>query len=439
MIRKLTIIMTFLLLCGEASSQDKWTVEQCMRYAVTHNHDVRNSSMTLDDYRNDRTAAIGALLPSVEGSVGARFNYGRSTDPETNITTDINTFNNSYELYASLPLFDGLKRYNDLRAARASVLMGRYGLQAQRDAVAQRVFKAFVDVLYYRGTLAYAKEKREESRMLLNRTKVMTEIGTKGEADVAQMDAVYASDDYEVARQQGLLTTAFNQLKQQMNYPAGNVLDIDTVITDDTKPLLDEADNIYSIAKDVNPDIKILELSLKASKFQYRSSIGALVPSISIGAGIYTNYSSQLGSKAETFGTQFRNHVGKYIYASLYVPIFDGMGNITRMRRSRNNLRKARENLDYQSSELRRMIEEALVDCNNSYMEVQKMQRKVSADSLAAHLTVRKYEEGLASPIDVQTARITLIQSKALLLQTKLINIYKNRILGYYKGEKWTE
>ena len=85
------------------------------------------------------------------------------------------------------------------------------------------------------------------------------------------------------------------------------------------------------------------------------------------------------------------------------------------------------------------MIEEALVDCNNSYMEVQKMQRKVSADSLAAHLTVRKYEEGLASPIDVQTARITLIQSKALLLQTKLINIYKNRILGYYKGEKWTE
>lgn len=439
MIRKLTIIMTFLLLCGEASSQDKWTVEQCMRYAVTHNHDVRNSSMVLDDYRNDHTAAIGALLPSVEGSVGARFNYGRSTDPETNITTDINTFNNSYELYASLPLFDGLKRYNDLRAARASVLMGRYGLQAQRDAVAQRVFKAFVDVLYYRGTLAYAKEKRKESRMLLNRTKVMTEIGTKGNADVAQMDAVYASDDYEVVRQQGLLTTAFNQLKQQMNYPAGDVLDIDTVITDDTKPLLDEADNIYSIAKDVNPEIKILELSLKASKFQYRSSIGALVPSISIGAGIYTNYSSQLGSKAETFGTQFRNHVGKYIYASLYVPIFDGMGNITRMRRSRNNLRKARENLDYQSSELRRMIEEALVDCNNSYMEVQKMQRKVSADSLAAHLTVRKYEEGLASPIDVQTARITLIQSKALLLQTKLINIYNNRILGYYKGEKWTE
>ena len=439
MIRKLTIIMTFMLLCGDASSQDKWTVERCMRYAVTHNHDVRNSSMVLDDYRNDHTAAIGALLPSVEGSVGARFNYGRSTDPETNITTDINTFNNSYELYASLPLFDGLKRYNDLRAARASVLMGRYGLQAQRDAVAQRVFKAFVDVLYYRGTLAYAKEKRKESRMLLNRTKVMTEIGTKGDADVTQMDAVYASDDYEVVRQQGLLTTAFNQLKQQMNYPAGDVLDIDTVIKNDTKPLLDEADNIYSIAKDVNPEIKILELSLKASKFQYRSSIGALVPSISIGAGIYTNYSSQLGSKAETFGTQFRNHVGKYIYASLYVPIFDGMGNITRMRRSRNNLRKARENLDYQSSELRRMIEEALVDCNNSYMEVQKMQRKVSADSLAAHLTVRKYEEGLASPIDVQTARITLIQSKALLLQTKLINIYKNRILGYYKGEKWTE
>ena len=429
------IIITMLLLDGNVSfGQDRWTLEQCIRYAVEHNHDVRNSAFTLDNYKSERLGAVGALLPSVDASVGARFNYGRSTDPETNITTDINTFNNSYELSASLPVFDGLQRYNDLRAARACVLMGRHGLQAQQDAVAQRVFKAYIDVLYCRGTLAYLQEKREESRSLLKRTKVMEEVGTKGEADVAQMDAVLASDDYEVARQQGALSTAIHQLKQQMNYPIEEVLDIDTIAIGESLPSLDDASNIYAAARETNPGVKATEISLRVAKYQYRSSIGSLMPSISLGAGIYTNYSSQMGQKAEAFSTQFRNHVGKYIYASLYVPIFDCVSGMSRVRRSRNNLRKAREELDYQNTELRRLIEETLVDCNNSYMEVQKMMRKVAADSLATHLTIRKYEEGLATSIDVQTSHITLLQSKALLLQTQLTNIYKKRILEYYKG-----
>lgn len=414
-------------------------MERCMEYAVKHNYEVRNTAITLDDYRTDRTNAVGAFLPSVSAGVGARFNYGRSTDPETNITTDINTFNNSYELGASIPVFDGLQRYNDLRAARASVLMGKHGLQAKQDEIAQRVFKAYIDVLYYRGTLALANAKRDESQQLLYRTKLMEEIGTKGAADVAQMEATLASDDYEVSRQQGFLTTAIHQLKQQMNYPIGEVLEIDTMMLEDTSPVLDNVDDAYNTAKTINPSVKYAEYSLKAARFQYRSSIGTLVPSLSIGAGMYTNYSSQLGNKAQAFSSQFHDHIGKYVYASLHIPIFDGLSSVSRIRRNRNSVRRAQENLEYQNTELHRLIEETIIDCNNSSLEVQKMQQKIAADSLATHLTVRKYEEGLASSIDVQSSRIILLQSQAQLLQSQLNYIYKKRILEYYKQTKpWT-
>ena len=64
----------------------------------------------------------------------------------------------------------------------------------------------------------------------------------------------------------------------------------------------------------------------------------------------------------------------------------------------------------------------------------------MEADSTAAHLTRKKYEEGLASAIDVQTAAVTLLQSRALLLQSRLQNYYLTRILNYYKGMPlWTE
>ena len=68
------------------------------------------------------------------------------------------------------------------------------------------------------------------------------------------------------------------------------------------------------------------------------------------------------------------------------------------------------------------------------------MQEQVEADSLSAHLTTRKYEEGLASPIDVKTAAVTLLQSRVKLLQSQLTMAYNKKLLAYYKGEKlWTD
>ena len=94
----------------------------------------------------------------------------------------------------------------------------------------------------------------------------------------------------------------------------------------------------------------------------------------------------------------------------------------------------------YQRSELERLIAEALIDRENSRMESRKMQKRVEADRLAAQLIIRQYEEGLATSIDVQTATVTLLQSQAQQLQSRLTFLYKDKLVNYYKGEAlWTE
>lgn len=68
------------------------------------------------------------------------------------------------------------------------------------------------------------------------------------------------------------------------------------------------------------------------------------------------------------------------------------------------------------------------------------MRLRVEADSIASRLTTRKYEEGLASPIDVQTSSVTLLQSRAQWLSSRLSYMYNHRMLNYYKGiPLWTE
>ena len=128
------------------------------------------------------------------------------------------------------------------------------------------------------------------------------------------------------------------------------------------------------------------------------------------------------------------------MYASISIPIFNRLSTLTSIRRARNNVARAKENLDHQQDELRRLIQGTIIEKENYRKETEKMTKKVESDSIASRLTIRKYEEGLASPIEVKTAGVTLLQSKAQLLQCQLMYAYKSRILEYYKGiPLWTE
>lgn len=439
------VLLLFMLAFGlRLHAQDVWTVERCVSYAVAHNHDVRMRDMAVEDYKTEKTRQAASFLPYIGASVNGQFNFGRAIDPGTNTYTNVSTFSNGYGISASIPVFDGLQRYTSLRIAKVNLLLGRQGVLAQKDATARMVLESYMQVLYYKGTVEIAAQKRAESEMLLRQTMAMAEVGTKGDADVAQMQTTYASDDYEVTHQQGLYDNAMLELKRQMNYPMDSVLDIVDMDTDDILcevPSEERDEEIFMQARLFNPDLKMAEYTLKTARYSFQQSKRFFLPSISIGAGVSTSYYKQMGNHGtRSFSEQFRNNSGQYVSASLLLPIFSRLDNVLNIRRQRNNVRRAEENLRYQNDELRRLIRQALTDVENSRKDADKMRRKVESDSIASRLVIRKYEEGLASPIDVQTQGTALLQSKAQLLQSRLSYAYKTRIVNYYKGTPlWTE
>lgn len=435
------LFITWTLLATAVPAQRMWTADQCMQYAVDHSRNVRAGRLTLADYEAERMRAAGGFLPSVGASVGGQVNFGRAIDPETNTYTTVSTLYNSYGLSASIPVFDGLQRYNELHAARASVLMGRQGVLAQKEQVAQQVLKQYVDAVYQMGALRLARQKREESMALLVQSRAMAEVGLRSEADTAQMRATYASDDCEVTRQESLLSNALLALKTTMNYPVDEPLQIDTAAVP-TYPLVAcQAGELYAQACGWNPSVLMAGYNLKVARLGLRSARGAFFPSLSVGAGISTSYYRQIDAKgAAGFGSQFRNNRGEYVYASVSIPVFNRLGLLANLRRQRNNVERARETLGQRQDDLRVLIEQTASDQRNSCMELQKTAARVEADSVASRLTRQKYEEGLASAIEVQTAAVTLLQSRAQLLQSRLQNYYLTRILNYYKGMPlWTE
>lgn len=441
MMKRLLITIYAIAAVLQLSASEPWSVERCMQYAADHSHAVRQQQFALDDSRAVKTQAIGAFLPSVYGAVNGQMYFGRAIDPSTNTYTDVSTFNNGYGLEASLTVFDGLQRYNNLRLAKANEAMGRSGVRAEKDDVALKVYKAYMDLVYCEGAVSQTAKKRDESRELLRQTEVMAEVGQKSDADVAQMRATLAADEYELAHMQSQTTKARLALKQLMGFPVDSALAVIQPSFDDELLTAEDASQISAFAATDNPRILKAQQNVEAARYSLRAARGALLPTISLSGGVSTSFFRNMNKGGHaSFSSQFRNNAGEYVGLSLSIPLFDRLATYSTIRRRKTALVQAQENLAYEQSELRRIIVEAASDVENSTKEVEKMLEQVEADSIASRLTTRKYEEGLASSIDVKTAAVTLLQSRVKLLQSQLTMAYNKRLLAYYKGESlWTD
>lgn len=444
--KKNLLHITLFLLSGwmglEAAAQEVWNVDRCMSYAVAHNRTVRQRELEADNARMDRMKAIGSFLPGVSASTGIQYNFGRSVDPETNTYNTVSTFNNAYSMEASMPIFRGGGLVNEVRRSKAAWLMGKAAWQESKDNTALETFQAYIDALYCYGTLRLARKKLVESDSLLYKTRRQEELGLKGLADVAQMEAQQATDSYNLTHQRNLYETALLTLKQKMNFPANDTLQLDTAVLD-TQTLhyiqltQEQADDVFRIALKVNPTLRQAELNAKVADMRRKISWANVVPSITLFGGISSSYYKELHSTSyPDFRTQFNNNFGSYVGISMSIPIFNRLSGVTGLRQARNNYRIACEQYESQKEELQKLVLQAVQDREGYLKESIQMEKKVNSDSLAYHVTRRKYEEGLMTSLDVQNNAATLLESETKLLQSKLTYLMKCRLVDYYKGEE---
>ena len=115
------------------------------------------------------------------------------------------------------------------------------------------------------------------------------------------------------------------------------------------------------------------------------------------------------------------------------------MSKVTNLRRYRNNLRIAEETKTEVLRQLQNAVEQSVLDREGYAKEAIQMDKQVSSNDLAYRITLRKYEEGLMSSLDVQTSSNNLLTSKANLLQKKLMYLMKSKLVDYYKGKPLVE
>ena len=283
------LVSNFLTL-GLAAQSSLMNMNDCMAYAVEHSTSVGKKINALDDAKQDYNSSVASLFPSLSASVSGATNFGRSIDPETNSYTNVSTFSNSYGISGSMPLFAGLQGVNTVRAAKVARERGTHELQISRDEIAMQTMQAYIDVLYYIGTVKIAQQQLEDSRQMLKEAKKLYEIGRKSAADVAEVESQEANYDYLLTEQQNNLTLAEIRLREIMNFPQDEELNIDENIDIEFVTMLTPVEDVVNHALNNNDKILSSKLNTEYAKISYKRMKGNYFPSLYLYGGYNTSY-----------------------------------------------------------------------------------------------------------------------------------------------------
>ena len=408
-----------------------------MRYAVENSTTVGKQQLALDDRKADQAEAIGSLFPSISGSVGGATNFGRGIDPATNSYTNVTTFSNSYGISGSMVLFDGLQSINTLRAAKVARKMGATEADIARDEAAMQTMSAYIDVVYYTEAVGIARELLEASRKTLKLVRRQFDLGTKSAADVAEIESQEANYDYLLTTEENNLALAYIKLREVMNYPQGEKLEIVTDIDLEALPSATSEQALLDYALANNPKIIASRHATEQSRLNLAKAKGAYSPSLYLYGGYNTSYYIDFDNKAayDPFGTQFRNNRGGYIQVALSIPIFNGLSARSSKRRAQNAYRSAQlEEIAVQRA-VESEVSQAWQEMQGFGKQYVQGEKKVSAAQLVYDGAERKFENGLISALDLQTAANTLLQAKSDKLRARLQYIIKTRMVDYYNGQ----
>lgn len=424
------------------------SLKDCMEYAVENAAQVQVQRTKVGDARLDRRDAIlTAFTPSIEASTYGYYRWGRSIDPETNTYVTTTSLNNGWSVSAGITLFDGFSALNNIKIAKTSLSMGLTRERQEEDKVCLATMEAYFNVLYYTELVGILAEQVENAQSALTLASRQEELGVKGHADVVQMEADLADREYEFVSARNSLADAKITLEDVMLWPVGEELVIDTSL--DSLDATTSGTSGNAIIEDIilkarasMPSVLVAKGALDNAKYALRTAKWQFLPTLGLYGGwstSYYTYPGQAGYTPTPYWNQFTNNGGEYLQLSLSIPIYDRLSKFTKLSKRRNEYRRAAIEYDKSLRDVESEVRRAVSDCDGAESALLQAERRADAQEEAYRLNSRKFEQGLISSIEYNTASSNYLKAKAERLNALLKWQLKRRVVSYYNGVRYID
>jgi outer membrane protein len=472
----LCIPLLFLVLA--AHSQEKWSLQKCVQYAMENNISVKQSAIQVGlagiTYKQSKLSQI----PTANFSNNDGYRFGKSQNPSTGILENQNYFSIGLNFQSSVEIFNWFSKKNTILANQWSVEAAKAATDKLKDDIALTVANSYLQVLLAREQQSIADVQVKQSVSQLDIVKKQVNAGALPELNAVELEAQLANDSSNLITAIGNVTQAKYVLKAYMNLDAAEPFEIEEPPVDKIplEPIGDlQPESVYALALGNLPQQRMNDFNLKAAEKNSLAAKGALYPTISAFGSLGTNYGyfrtptyAQVlsgyapsglvipdgsggfidvqrplftnGGKngyitSDPMGTQFSNNFGQQIGISLSVPIFNGWQGKANYQRSKLNIRTLEYQKDLDNQTLKQNIYQAY---NAAIVAMEKFTSSLKAVQSAQKsydFSLLRYNVGMMGTLELVTNQNNLFKAKLQYVLNQFDYVFKMKVLEFYKGQ----
>ncbi|TDN95618.1 outer membrane protein [Salegentibacter sp. 24] len=466
----LLTIFLFVALLAKAQEEDKWTLQECVSYALENNISIKQSALDVELAELGVKDAYGNLLPNINGSATNSWNTGLTQNITTGILQTQTTRNFSAGVTASLTLFDGLRNIKQVQRAKISELASQYALDKMKDDITLFVADSYLQVLFNKQNLEILRLQNEVTQEQLERTKQLVEAGSLPQGDLLQIQATYADELQRIIVARNNIRISLISLAQLLlieDYESFDIVERDYDIFG-TEILGNSVEDIVEQAKEERSEIRIAEANLEIAKKDIEIAKGAYYPSL----GAFFNYNTresgqgrivgvevdpndptrEIGIVEETgdivvtpntistlgnplpFFDQLQRNDGISYGLQVNIPIFNGFSTRIQVRRSEVNARRAKYELEQAELDLEANVYQAYVDAEGALEAYEAALVAANAQEQAFEYATQRFDVGISNAFEFSQAKLGYENAQSEVLRTKYDYIFKLKVLELYFG-----
>ena len=439
-----SIALASFLFCLPAGAQEapkQWSLEECIRYAIENNIDLKQKELERQNQEVTLHTSKYSWLPNLNASINENFGFGRS-ESKDGLIVDRNSANTSASIQLSMPIFDGFKIPNDIAARKLDLKACIETLNKAKEDLSINVASYYLQVLYNKEMLKIAELQVALSSEQVTKTEALYNAGKVPESQLYDMKAQLAKDEVTLTESRNNVKLALLDLTQALELERdGENFDVLEPETGDAveqyMSSIIPPDQVYDYAVGVKPQVKEQEYLLESQKKMLKVAQAGYYPKLNLSAGYSNGYYHNFGDgdyNNAPFSDQLKNNGQKSIGFSLSIPIFNRFQVRNSVRSARIAIHNRELLMENTKKTLYKEIQQAYYNATAAQEKYVSSDKSVDASKIAFSYAEERYGAGKSTVFEYSEAKTKYAQSLAEQTQSKYNFIFRAKILDFYNG-----
>ena len=431
--KKIIIIVIFILGISASAQSKKWTLEECVVYAFENNISIQQSELDLNVSDILKMEALGKFLPRFSGTASYGINTGANINPATNQFENRSFRSASANINSGVVLFNGLANWKNLQRAKINKLANTYKLDKMKDDIALNVANSYLQILFNKEQIKVLVNQNKITKENIKRTNELINAGTLPAGDIYELQATDAGQEQQIVNAENTLLISKLALAQTLllkDYANFDIA-VDDMNIPVTEILFQTPEAITKKAREVVKDIKIAATNYEEAQKSVSIVKSEYLPTLSGFVGYNTRWSQSIPIG---FVDQLSVFDGTNIGIQLNVPILNGFTVRGNVQRTKINEQRSKLLLDQAELDLERTVFQAYNDVLNAQKSYEAAVKTAEARKLAQNFSKERFDVGLLNSFDYSQAMLTYENAQSEVLRTKYDYIFRIKLLEFYFG-----